>query len=46
MKNLLSQQINESSELTYGGAAIAILIVIAIFTCAFVWARKGSKKIA
>jgi hypothetical protein len=43
---ILNQPINSSSDLNYGGAAIAVLVVIVIFTSAFVWARKGTKTIA
>jgi hypothetical protein len=40
---ILTQPINASSDLTYGGAAIAVLAIIAIFTSVFVWARKTKK---
>lgn len=42
MKNsFFAQQINDSSDLTYGGAAIAILVVLIIFASVIVWAKKG-----
>lgn len=42
MKNsFLSQTISEGSELTYGGAAIAIAVVLIIFGSVIVWAKKG-----
>lgn len=37
----LSQSINESSDLTYGGAALAIVIILVIFISVFVWVKKG-----
>lgn len=42
MKNsFFAQQINDSSDLTYGGAAIAIVVVLFIFASVIVWAKKG-----
>lgn len=42
MKNsFFTQTINDSSDLTYGGAAIAILVVVIIFASVIVWAKKG-----
>lgn len=42
MKNsFFAQHINDSSDLTYGGAAIAILAVLVIFASVIVWAKKG-----
>jgi hypothetical protein len=42
-----TQTINESSDLTYGGATLAVLAVIIIFASVFVWAKKtGTKTIA
>jgi hypothetical protein len=46
MMQILNQQINQNSDLTYGGAALAVLAVIVIFTSVIVWARKGTKTIA
>jgi hypothetical protein len=47
MMQILNQPINSSSDLTYGGAALAVLAVIAIFTAVFMWAKKtGTKTIA
>jgi hypothetical protein len=40
---ILNQPINSSSDLTYGGAAIAVLAVIIVFTAVFVWANKTRK---
>jgi hypothetical protein len=45
MMQIFNQQINSSSDLTYGGAAIAVLAVIIIFTSVFMWAKKGNKQL-
>jgi hypothetical protein len=42
---IFNQQINQNSELTYGGATLAVLAVIIIFASVFVWATK-TKKVA
>lgn len=42
MKNsFFAQHINDSSDLTYGGAAIAILVVVIIFASVAVWIKKS-----
>lgn len=42
MKNsIFSQTINDSSDLTYGGAAIAIIVVLVIFGSVAVWIKKS-----
>jgi hypothetical protein len=47
MMQILNQPINSSSDLTYGGAALAVLAVIVVFTSVIVWAKKtGTKTIA
>lgn len=42
MKNsIFAQQINDSSDLTYGGAALAVIIVLVIFGSVAVWVKKS-----